>query len=394
MTPLPVVEAQERLLALAEPASAERAPLIQAGGRWLREDVRALRTQPSADLSSMDGYAIRHADLPGPWTVVGESAAGRPHAGALGDGEAARIFTGAAMPSGADTVLIQEEAARDSDAMRFSGSDAPLRGAYVRRRGLDFAEGDALIAAGARVTPARVALAAAAGHGALLVNRPVSVALLSTGDELAEPGEALAPHRLPDANRAMIAALLADLPVAIEDLGILPDRADALRDAFARVDADLLVTTGGASVGDHDLVRPALEAAGGAVDFWRVAMRPGKPLMAGRLGGTLVLGLPGNPVSAYVTALLFVRPLVAALAGAADPLPRMGTAILAADLPMNGPRADYVRAAREPDGRVRVADVQDSSMLLTLARSDCLIVRPAHAPPVKAGDSAEILELC
>jgi molybdopterin molybdotransferase len=184
--------------------------------------------------------------------------------------------------------------------------------------------------------------------------------------------------------------MLADLPVDIIDLGILPDRLDALGDAFAGVDADLLLTTGGASVGDHDLVRPALEAAGAAIDFWRIALRPGKPMMAGRLGAATVLGLPGNPVSAFVTAILFVRPLVAHLAGAADPLPVTTRAELGEDLPANGDRTDYLRAALV-DGRLFVAAIQDSSMLLTLARSTCLVVRAPYAPAAKAGESAEIL---
>ena len=190
----------------------------------------------------------------------------------------------------------------------------------------------------------------------------------------------------------MLAALFADLPIELIDLGILPDDLAVMRDAFAGVRADLLVTTGGASVGDHDLVRPALEAAGGEIDFWRVALRPGKPMMAGRLGAAIVLGLPGNPVSAFVTALLFVRPLVARLAGAADPLPRTTTALLGEDLPANGERANYLRAEYR-DGRVWASRTQDSSMLLTLARSTCLLIRPPHAPSAKAGDSAEILDL-
>ena len=184
--------------------------------------------------------------------------------------------------------------------------------------------------------------------------------------------------------------MLADMPVEVVDLGILPDRLDALRDAFAAVDADLLVTTGGASVGDHDFVRPALEAAGGAIDFWRIALRPGKPMMAGRLGDALVLGLPGNPVSAFVTATLFVRPLVARLSGAADPLPQTSTALLVEPLPANGGRTDYLRAELR-NGRAYASTIQDSSMLLTLARSTCLIVRPPLAPAAAEGDSAEIL---
>jgi molybdopterin molybdotransferase len=190
----------------------------------------------------------------------------------------------------------------------------------------------------------------------------------------------------------MLAAMLATLPVELIDLGIIPDDLATMTAAFAAVDADILVTTGGASVGDHDLVRPALEAAGGSIDFWRIALRPGKPMMAGRLGKAVVLGLPGNPVSAFVTAVLFVRPMIAHMAGAADPLPRTRPGVLGEDLPANGPRTDYLRAV-EREGRVHASTVQDSSMLLTLARSTCLIVRPGHAPAAAKGDSAEVLDI-
>ena len=390
MTLLPIVEAQTRLFSLARPVMAETLPLAQAAGRWASADIVARRTQPSADLSAMDGYAIRHADMPGPWRVIGESAAGRPFAGDVGSGEATRIFTGAAMPPGTDTVLVQEEAAREGERLLLAGEGPAFRGRNTRRRGLDFSAGDRLIAAGERIIPARLALAATAGHGVLPVRRRVRVALAANGDELVEPGTSL--DALPESNRAMLAALLADLPVEITDLGILPDRLDIMRDAFAAAQVDLLVTSGGASVGDHDLVRPALLAAGGKLDFWRVALRPGKPMLAGQLGEATVLGLPGNPVSAFVTTILFVRPLIAHLAGAADPLPRTRPGVLGEDLPANNGRTDYLRAV-ERDGRVYAATVQDSSMLLTLARATCLIVRPADAPAAQAGDSAQILDI-
>lgn len=392
MSLLPIADAQARLFALTEPVEVETVLLAQAAGRWAAVDIHARRTQPATDLSAMDGYAIRFADLPGPWRVIGESAAGRPFTGAVDAGEATRIFTGAAMPAGADTVLIQEEAHRDGGHLHLTGEGPPHIGRNTRRRGLDFHEGDRLIEAGERITPARLAVAATAGHGVLPVRRRVCVAIAATGDELVEPGAA-ASDALPESNRAMLAAMLADLPVDLTDLGILPDRLETLRDAFANAACDLLVTTGGASVGDHDLVRPALEATGGAIDFWRVALRPGKPMMAGRLGpGRTVLGLPGNPVSAFVTAILFVRPLIAHLAGAKDPLPRARPAILGEDLPANNARTDFLRAA-ERDGRVYASAIQDSSMLLTLARSTCLVIRAANAPAAKTGDSAEVLDI-
>ena len=387
---VPVAEAQQRLFAAAPPVAAESLPVTDAGGRWASADVHARRTQPAADLSAMDGYAIRYDDLPGPWQVVGESAAGQPYAGTIGPGEAVRIFTGAALPVGADAVMVQEEARRDGTHLILDGEGPTRRGGNVRRRGLDFNEGDRLIRTGERITPARIAVAITGGVAELPVHRRIRVAIAATGNELVPPGAPLDPLSLPEGNSAMLAAMLSDLPVEIIRLGILADDLATLTAAFATVDVDLLVTTGGASVGDHDLVRPALEAAGGVIDFWRIALRPGKPMMAGRLGEAMVLGLPGNPVSAFVTATLFVRPLIAHLAGATDPLPRTSHALLGEDLPTNGPRTDYLRAEIR-DGRAYASTIQDSSMLLTLARSTCLIVRQAGAPPAFAGDSAEIL---
>ena len=387
-----VTEAQQRLFALADPVAVARVPLREAAGRWAAEPLAALRTQPELPLSAMDGYAIRFADRPGPWRVTGESAAGRPFAGSVAAGEAVRIFTGAAVPQGADAILVQEEARRAGDTLVLDGEGPPAPGAHVRVAGLDFMRNDTLIEAGARLTPARIALAAIAGHATLPVRRRIRVAIAATGDELRAPGQPLATGELPESNGAMLTAMLAPLPVELIDLGILPDQIDALTAAFSAVDADILVTTGGASVGDHDLVRPALEAAGAVIDFWKVAMRPGKPVMAGRMRDTVVLGLPGNPVSAHVTALLFVVPMVASLSGAADPLPPRRTALLGAALPANGPRADHIRAVHR-DGRVVPADRQDSSMLRILATCDCLIVRAPHVPAATPGDSVEILDI-
>jgi molybdopterin molybdotransferase len=383
---LPVAEAQARLLALATAGPVARVPLAQAAGRWLAEDLVARVDNPFADLSAMDGYAIRFAELPGPWRVVGEVAAGRPRELVLAPGEAARIFTGAAVPDGADTILVQEDAARDGDRLALSGEGPGEAGAHIRRRGFNFVAGDRLIPAGARLTPARIGLAAMAGHDRLAVRARTRVALISTGDELAAPGAELRTGQIYASNAPLLAALLADLPVDLVDHGIVPDRLDALTDAVARAaaDADILVTSGGASVGDHDLVRPALGAAGATLDFWRIAMRPGKPLMAGRLGSTVALGLPGNPVSAFVTAFLFLRPLVASIGGATDPLPATVDLPLAAPLGPNGPRADYVRASVGREG-VRPLASQDSAALPALAAADALIARPPHAPAAPAG---------
>ncbi len=389
---LPVAEAQRRLFALAAPVDAETCPVDRAAGRWAADALPALRTQPAAPLSAMDGYAIRFADLPGPWQVIGESAAGHGFAGAVAAGQAVRIFTGASVPPGADSILIQEEAGRDGSRLTLTGEGPPRPGSNVRARGLDFTDGDLLIHAGERLTPARLALAMIAGHATLPVRRKIRVAILSTGDELVPPGKLPKPDQIPETNRPMLAAMLADLPVELIDLGILPDRQDVLEAAFRGLDCDLLVTTGGASVGDHDLVRPALLAAGAQLDFWKIALRPGKPVMAGKLGDTVVLGLPGNPVSVFVTATLFVRPLIAHLSGATDPLPPTRTMPLGEPLPATGARADYLRG-EIIDGRAHAATIQDSSMLRALARATCLIVRPAGAPEAKIGDSAEILDI-
>ncbi|QIG80433.1 molybdopterin molybdotransferase MoeA [Stakelama tenebrarum] len=389
---LPVEDAFARLIALARPLPGETVALAQAAGRWAAEDIAARRTQPVTDLSAMDGYAIRFADLPGPWEVIGESAAGSRFVGDVAAGQAVRIFTGAAMPPGADCVLVQEEALRDDAWLRLAGEGPGHVGRNVRRRGLDFAEGETLIAAGERLTPARLALAGVAGLGDVPVRRRVRVAIAATGDELVAPGMPVRADQLPETNRLMIAAQLAGLPVEIVDLGILPDDPARLESAFSALDADLLVTSGGASVGDHDLVRPALEAVGARMDFWRIALRPGKPMMAGTLGDAVVIGLPGNPVSAFVTTMLFVRPAVCAMAGAADPQPPTRPAVLGEPLAANGPRTDYMRA-QLVDGRVHVADTQDSSMLRTLARADCLVVRPPHAPEAAEGETVTILGL-
>lgn len=392
MTLLAVADAQARLLAMARPVTAETVALREAAGRWASGDVIARRTQPAADLSAMDGYAIRYADLPGPFARIGESAAGHPFSGQVGPMQAVRIFTGAALPAGSDTVMVQEEVSVDGAVISLIGEGPRRIGGNVRRQGLDFRAGDIVIARGERLTPARIAVAASAGHGVLAVNRRVRIAIVATGDELVPPGATTDGLALPETNGVMLTSLLADLPVDIVDLGIIPDDLDVLTSAFRQVDADILVTTGGASVGDHDLVRPALIAAGGAIDFWRIALRPGKPMMAGTLDQTVVLGLPGNPVSAFVTAQLFLRPLIAAMAGAASPLPQHLSATLAEPLAGNDHRQDYLRA-RLVDGHVTVSAIQDSSMLLTLARANCLLIRAPGAPPAKTGDKVEIIPL-
>jgi molybdopterin molybdotransferase len=394
MSLLSIAEAQARVLALASALPNETVSLIDAVGRWAAVDVLARRDQPSHDLSAMDGYAIRFAECPGPWTVVGESAAGAGLDRALASGEAARIFTGAPVPAGADCVLIQEEAARDGNRLTMTGEGPRGIGGNIRPRAMDFANGARLIPTGQRIDARHVALAGIGGHGTIAVRRRPRIALISTGDELVPLGAPTPGAKLPASNAAMLAALLAGRPAEVTDYGVVPDDLSSIASAFrtASAEADIIVTTGGVSVGDRDLVRPALEKAGATLDFWRVAMRPGKPLLAGTLGDAIVLGLPGNPVSSYVTATLFLLPLIAQMGGATDPLPSTRTVTLGAPLPANGVRQDYLRARIE-NGRAFAPDGQDSAALVALASADGLIVRPPHVPAALIGDSAEMLDL-
>ena len=390
---LPLDQAQQRLLALAAPLGAETVAVGESLGRYLAAPVKALRTQPAADLSAMDGYAV-HEPVSGFWRVVGESAAGRPYAEQLEVGHAVRISTGALMPGGATAVLLQEDAVREQNHL------APIKGAepsprHIRRRGFDFAEGDAVLESGTRIGPAQLALAIAAGHGArvLEVGRRPRVAVIDSGDELALDAALWDDHKLPASNGAMIVATVALLVDSVERLGPVPDRMDALAEALsAAEDADVIVTTGGASVGDHDLVRPALQAWGAEIDFWRVAMKPGKPLLVARRGTQIVLGLPGNPVSSYVTAFLFLLPLLRHLAGATEPFPQALRLPLGAEMPAVGQRIEFVRA-HLIDGAAVPLGSQDSSALRTLAASNALIRREIGAPQAAAGELVPVYPL-
>ncbi|MCC6479068.1 MAG: molybdopterin molybdotransferase MoeA [Sphingomonadaceae bacterium] len=380
-----VEEAQARIFALKPPVGTERLPLAEAAGRWAAEDVVALRTQPARDLSAMDGYAIRFADAAGPWTVIGESAAGKQYTGAVGAGEAVRIFTGSVVPQGADTVIIQENVERTDTLVTLSG-DAPKKaGQNVRVKGGDFVAGAVVVPRGAELHARHLALAAMAGHGTLLVHRKLRIALVSTGDELVAPGEACAEDQIPASNGVMLAAMVRGLPVELSEYPAVEDDLDALTRQFrALADQDIIVTTGGASVGDHDLIVPALKAAGGEIVFWKIAMRPGKPVIAGRLGAAVTLGLPGNPVSAFVTAMLYLRPLIAHLCGASAPLPQRLAAKTGVDLPPNGPRTDHMRA-KLVDGKLMPVGVNDSAMLAALSDANALIIRESDAAFTPAG---------
>lgn len=384
-------EAQGRLLALAQPLPSANMPVGDAAGRWLAADVQALRTQPPDPMSAMDGYAVRQADMPGPWTVIGESAAGHPFEGPVSAGQAVRIATGGVVPHGADMVVVQEDCAREGDRLLFEGDAPSPLGRHIRPRGLDFSEGATVCKAGERLTPARLALAITAGHGTLCVHERAQVAVIEGGDELRAPGEALPVGTIPASNGAMLAALFNDIGCRVERHGPVPDRKDALRSAFnAAGDAQLIVTSGGASVGDHDLVLPVLEEMGAEIDFWRVAIKPGKPILVARLGTQTVIGLPGNPVSSFVTAHLFALPFARALMGDAAPLPALQPAFCQADLPATGRRSEFLRCAFTDDG-VMPLNLQDSAALSPLSDADALILRLANSPAVKAGEVVRVM---
>ena len=385
---LELEEAQARLLALAVPLGQERMPVTEAAGRYLAGPLLARRTQPPADLSAMDGYAVRHADLPGPWRVIGESACGHPFGGTVAKGEAVRIATGALLPGGADLVLLQEDCERVEDRLELVAAPSPARN--IRAAGMDFAEGQELLAAGARLGPAQIALALTGGHRLVAVNRRVNVTVLDTGDELAADPEHCALHQIPASNGAMLAAMAAAFPCQVTHSAPVPDQLEALVAAFdAASAADLIVTSGGASVGDHDLLRPALEQWGAQIEFWRVAIKPGKPLLVARKGRTIVLGLPGNPVSSHVTAYLFMLPLIRAMSGAVAVLPNPIEAALALDLPVAGARREFIRG-RWDGSRVTPLRNQDSGALAALAASNALIERPAGAPAISAGEGVSV----
>ncbi|MBC2666399.1 molybdopterin molybdotransferase MoeA [Novosphingobium flavum] len=384
---LSLEEAQARLIALASPLSIERVDVPGTLGRYLAEPLRARRTQPAAHVSAMDGYAVRADDLAGPWHVVGESAAGHPFHSPVNPGEAVRISTGAIVPSGAQAVIVQEDVTRSDGSVSLTGSGPNPCGRHIRGEGSDFRREAELLPAGTRIGPAQIALAIAAGHRHLAVRRSPRIAIIDSGDELSADPETCALHQVPASNGAMIAALAASLPVQVSRIGPVADSREAIIAAFDAVeDADVIVTSGGASVGDHDLIRPALEQWGARLDFWRIAIKPGKPLLVAERDGRLIVGLPGNPVSAMVTSYLFLLPLLRGLLGAARPLPVAIDQRLAGPLPATGDRREFIRARFEAGG-VSAVSTQDSGALGALAMTDLLVDRPAGSPALAAGES-------
>jgi molybdopterin molybdotransferase len=393
----PVADALAKVLDGAEPLPDEWIPVGEADGRVLSRDLVSRRTQPPADMSSMDGYAVRAADLPGTLPVAGEAAAGRPFAGSLAAGTALRIFTGAEMPAGADAVVMQEDVKRSGDTVTFAAAARP--GQFVRPKGLDFSEGVPALSAGVRIEPRSLALAAAMNHASVPVHRRPRVAILSTGDELVEPGAEPGPGQIVSSNALALAAIVRREGGEATLLGIVPDRLDATLAAVRRARAeghDILVTSGGASVGEHDLMRQVIAEEGAEPSFWKIAMRPGKPLMMANLPGLRLLGLPGNPVASFVCATLFLGPLMRRLAGRSDILPVEEDAVLGVDLATNDHRQDYLRATlAESNGAwvVTPSPVQDSSMIRVLAEADALVVRVPHAPAAAKGTRCRIIRL-
>ena len=395
---LSVEAAEERVLAGITPLPSELVDLAEAGGRVLGEPVVATRQQPPFRASAMDGYAFNSiATEPGArLELVGEAAAGQRYRGTLGADQAVRIFTGAPLPDGADAVLPQEEAIVEGSVLLIQKAVEPLR--HVRLAGIDFNAGDQLLPAGRRMGARELATAAAANLASISVRKRPRVAVLSIGDELIPPGTEPGPDRIIATNAFAIVEMARASGADARDIGTISDRVELVTEAAKRAtgDTDILVTIGGASVGDHDVARPGLAAAGMDLDFWRIAMRPGKPLVFGRLGDMKVLGLPGNPVSSFVCGLIFLRPLISALLGLphnAEKTP----AVLGADLPANGPRTTYLRAKLvEHEDRLPEAiplAQQDSSLLGVLARSDCLLVRPSSAEPGVTGEICSIIRL-
>ncbi|MGR6430773.1 molybdopterin molybdotransferase MoeA [Rhizobium sp. PAMB 3174] len=402
MSLLPVEDALERLLRAANPVTAtEELPLAMAGDRVLATDLAARLTQPPFDASAMDGYAIRAKDIASigaELSVIGTSSAGHGFDGDIGRNEAVRIFTGAPVPVGADTVLIQEDTEIAGEG-RFRANFLPETGRHIRPRGQDFAEGEVVLSAGTALDFTKLTVAAAMNHASVAVFRKPLVAVLATGDELLQPGSRPGPSQIIASNTFGIGALLRKAGADILDLGIAPDDEEAIAAAIRKAqaaNADVLVALGGASVGDHDLVQKTLKNCGMELDFWKIAMRPGKPLMVGRLDGMQVLGLPGNPASSLVCALLFAEPLIRKLAHL-PPVNRKATVLSASSLPANGQRQNYMRARlikdssghqlAEPFGK------QDSSMMKVFAQADCLIVRPPHAPELPAAAPCPVILL-
>lgn len=396
---LSVAEARSRIVAAFRPLGGEQVGLMDALGRVLAEDITARTTQPPVAVSAMDGYAVQALDVakvPARLRIVGYAPAGGGFTGNVGAGEAVRIFTGGPLPAGADAIIIQEDTTTNGDHVLVR-EGAPI-GHYIRPAGLDFKAGDKLLTRGRQLTARDIGMAAAMNQPWLRVTRRPRIAVLATGDEVVMPGDPIGPNQIVSSNGLSLSAFVVARGGTPVHLGIAPDDRAALRAmADAAVDCDLLVTAGGASVGDHDLIQSVLGEAGMQLDFWRIAMRPGKPLMFGRIGATPILGMPGNPVSAMVCAVMFLRPAIDVMLGRVEETRPPSTALLGCDLSKNDSREDYLRAKTSYDSVGQLVATpypkQDSSMLSLLAKADCLVVRSPRAPAIRAGTKVEIVLL-
>ncbi len=417
MSLVSIERALQLVLTDVSPLPGEPVELAAAAGRILAKPLVAKLTQPPFAASAMDGYACRAGDLtaqpgtPCRLRIIGQSAAGHPFAGTVGPGEAIRIFTGAPLAAGTDTVIMQEntvsngstastvcdDTASDGSQNHVIITDCTISPGFVRPRGMDFRQGDELLPAGRKLGPGELALAAAMGHGTVELRQRPSIAILSTGDELVPPGTTPGPGQIISSNHLGIAALAQAAGGSAHYLGIARDTMDSLNEHLDRAgSADIVVTIGGASVGDHDLVAPVLQARGMDLSFWKIAMRPGKPIMFGRHGGGRIIGLPGNPISSLIGARIFLVPLIRALLGLPPQDQRPRRALLAAPLAANGPRQHYIRAvqtiARDGTAQITPLPAQDSSLLSAFTRSDCLIVHPPHAGEQPKGSTVQVLD--
>lgn len=396
---IPVAEAVAKVVSGFSPLGSEEVALADALNRILAADVAARMSMPPIDVSAMDGYAVCAEDVaktPATLEQIGESAAGRGFEGVVGAGQCARIFTGAPVPKGADAIVIQEDTETDGDKITVLEPAAP--GKWIRPAGLDFSEGEVLLRAGTMLSGRHVGLAAAMNVPKVTVRKWPRIAILATGDELVLPGEKIGPHQIVSSNSLALAAYIREWGGEPLDLGIARDTVESLREKLTGArGADLLVTIGGASVGDHDLVRKVLDGEGFEMNFFRVAMRPGKPLIFGRWGKMPVLGLPGNPVSVGVTSAIFLRSAIQVMLGQRTDDLKPLKVLLGRDLPANDKRQDYLRSrlgVDEAGNRIATPfERQDSAMMARFAAADCLVIRAPHAAPAKTGDTVEILPL-
>ncbi|MEE2662192.1 MAG: gephyrin-like molybdotransferase Glp [Pseudomonadota bacterium] len=397
---LPVAEAQNRIIDAMPTLPIEQISVANAFGRTLAAPILSRRDQPPTDVSAMDGYAVRAEDVatvPVELSIVGYAPAGHSYRKEIGPYEAVRIFTGAPIPAGANTIVLQENTEKFDEKVRVTSGEAPP-GKYVRSAGLDFSQGEALLPAGRTLTARDVGLAAAMNVPWLQVRRKPRISILSTGDEIVMPGDPVGEDQIVSSNALSLAAIIKAIGGDPIDLGIAPDRKNELATlASAAIGSDILLTTGGASVGDHDLVQDALGDIGLKTTFWKIAMRPGKPLIFGNIADTFLIGLPGNPVSSTVCAIMFLGPAIRKMLGIEPVLPERLQAKVTHGLPENDEREDYMRGTllRDEIGNIEVSahQIQDSSMYATMARSDVLIVRPPYARRCTKGEVVDIIPL-